>query len=106
MQIVFVIPRPSPTGIQTFPMSRFLRPPVVFLLGLLTAAAASAAPAALPPHYPRPAAEWVEALPVGNGRLGAMVFGGIHQERLQLNEDPLWAGGPYAPANPDALAAL
>ncbi len=57
-------------------------------------------------HYDRPAAEWVEALPVGNGRLGAMVFGGIHQERLQLNEDTLWAGGPYDPANPDALTHL
>ncbi len=56
--------------------------------------------------YTRPAAEWVEALPVGNGRLGAMVFGGIHQERLQLNEDTLWAGGPYDPANPEALGAL
>ncbi len=57
-------------------------------------------------RYTRPAAEWVEALPVGNGRLGAMVFGGIHQERLQLNEDTLWAGGPYDPANPEALTAL
>jgi alpha-L-fucosidase 2 len=57
-------------------------------------------------HYQRPATEWVEALPVGNGRLGAMVFGGIHQERIQLNEDTLWAGGPYDPANPAALAAL
>src|SRR6185503_18053239 len=35
--------------------------------------------------------EWVRALPVGNGRLGAMVFGGIVHERLQLNEDTLWA---------------
>jgi alpha-L-fucosidase 2 len=57
-------------------------------------------------HYDRPATEWVEALPVGNGRLGAMVFGGIHQERIQLNEDTLWAGGPYDPTHPDALAAL
>ena len=56
--------------------------------------------------YERPAAEWIEALPVGNGRLGAMVFGGINLERLQLNEDTLWAGGPYNPANPDAKAAL
>ena len=56
--------------------------------------------------YDRPAAEWVEALPIGNGRLGAMVFGGIHQERLQLNEDTLWAGGPYNATNPAALAAL
>jgi len=56
--------------------------------------------------YERPAAQWVEALPVGNGRLGAMVFGGIEQERLQLNEDTLWAGGPYHAANPEARAAL
>lgn len=51
-------------------------------------------------------AEWVKALPVGNGRLGAMVFGGVVNERLQLNEDTLWAGGPYDPVNPDARAAL
>lgn len=56
--------------------------------------------------YDRPAAQWVEALPVGNGRLAAMVFGGTMVERLQLNEDTLYAGGPYDPTNPDALAAL
>ncbi|HEX2852880.1 MAG TPA: glycoside hydrolase family 95 protein [Opitutaceae bacterium] len=56
--------------------------------------------------YQRPAAQWVEALPLGNGRLGAMVFGGIEQERIQLNEDTLWGGGPYDPANPEARAAL
>jgi alpha-L-fucosidase 2 len=51
-------------------------------------------------------AEWDKALPVGNGRLGAMVFGGVTNERLQLNEDTLWAGGPYDPVNPDAHDAL
>jgi alpha-L-fucosidase 2 len=51
-------------------------------------------------------AEWVRALPVGNGRLGAMVFGGVVHERLQLNEDTLWAGRPYDPVNPDAKDAL
>lgn len=56
--------------------------------------------------YRRPAAEWVEALPVGNGRLGAMVFGSIERERLQLNEDTLWSGGPKDWNNPDALAVL
>jgi alpha-L-fucosidase 2 len=56
--------------------------------------------------YRRPATKWVEALAVGNGRLGAMVFGGIDRERLQLNEDTLWAGGPYDPNNPEALGAL
>ena len=62
--------------------------------------------AALKLWYDKPAAEWVEALPVGNGRLAAMVFGGTAAERLQLNEDTLYAGGPYDPTNPDALAAL
>ena len=56
--------------------------------------------------YRRPAREWVEALPLGSGRLGAMVFGGVESERIQLNEDTLWAGGPYHPENPDALGAL
>jgi len=56
--------------------------------------------------YRQPAKQWVEALALGNGRLGAMVFGGIGQERIQLNEDTLWAGGPYDPNNPEALAAL
>src|SRR5687768_9451210 len=50
--------------------------------------------------------EWVRALPVGNGRLGAMVFGGVVHERLQLNEDTLWAGRPYDPVNPEARGAL
>jgi len=56
--------------------------------------------------YDRPAGPWVEALPVGNGRLGAMVYGRVGQERLQLNEDTLFAGGPYDPNMPGALAAL
>ncbi len=54
--------------------------------------------------YRRPARQWVEALAIGNGRLGAMVFGGIDNERIQLNEGTLWAGGPYDPVNPEALA--
>ncbi len=49
---------------------------------------------------------WLEALPVGNGRIGAMVFGGVNRERIQLNEDTLWGGGPYDPVNTNALAAL
>lgn len=52
--------------------------------------------------YTRPASVWTEALPVGNGRLGAMVFGGVARERIQLNEDTLWSGGPYEPLNPAA----
>ncbi len=45
--------------------------------------------------YRQPAQEWTEALPVGNGRLGAMVFGGTEHERLQFNEDTLWTGQPH-----------
>jgi alpha-L-fucosidase 2 len=56
--------------------------------------------------YRQPATKWEEALPVGNGRIGAMVFGGVNHERLQLNEDTLWAGGPYDPVNPQAREAL
>lgn len=51
--------------------------------------------------YDEPAGHWVEALPVGNGRLGAMVFGSPLQERLQLNEETVWAGQPNTNANPD-----
>ena len=52
--------------------------------------------------YRRPATRWVEALPLGNGRLGAMVWGGIGHERLQLNDDTFYAGGPYDADNPEA----
>jgi len=44
--------------------------------------------------YKQPATQWVEALPIGNGHIGAMVFGGVEQELLQLNESSLWSGGP------------
>lgn len=68
------------------------------------------APAAEPPPlrlwYRRPADEWTQALPVGNGRLAAMVFGGIHTERLQLNECSFFAGGPYDTTNPKAREGL
>jgi alpha-L-fucosidase 2 len=52
--------------------------------------------------YQQPAAKWEEALPIGNGRLGAMVFGGTAEERLQLNESTLWGGLPQNYANPEA----
>jgi alpha-L-fucosidase 2 len=56
--------------------------------------------------YLRPAHEWVEALPIGSGRLGAMVFGGVELERLALNDDTLWSGGPYDANNPDSFGAI
>src|SRR5690242_3048193 len=44
--------------------------------------------------YNQPARNWNEALPIGNGRLGAMIFGGVKDELIQLNEATLWSGGP------------
>ena len=44
--------------------------------------------------YDKPSEKWVEALPVGNGKIGAMIFGGVEEELLQLNESTLWSGGP------------
>ena len=53
-------------------------------------------------HYTAPAASWNEALPLGNGRLGAMMFGGVTLDRIQLNEDSLWSGGFNDRINPSA----
>ena len=52
--------------------------------------------------YRQPAQKWTEALPIGNGRLGAMVFGGVGEEHLQFNESTLWSGRPRAFARADA----
>lgn len=57
--------------------------------------------------YKKPAKVWTEALPVGNGRLGAMIFGGVGNELIQLNEATLWSGGPVRTnVNPGAYDAL
>jgi alpha-L-fucosidase 2 len=77
----------------------------------LGGARASAGPAAADSigpvlFYRQPAKQWVEALPIGNGRLGGMVFGGVPAERIQLNEDTFWSGGPYDPVNDEAREYL
>ena len=56
--------------------------------------------------YRQPAAQWEEALPLGNGRLGAMVFGGVAEEHLQMNEETMWYGGRVDRNNPDARQML
>jgi alpha-L-fucosidase 2 len=56
--------------------------------------------------YNQPAKQWVEALPIGNGRLGAMVFGNPSKEVIQLNENTVWGGQPYRNDNPEAKEAL
>src|SRR4051812_3477562 len=53
-----------------------------------------AATAQLKLWYTKPAVKWTEALPLGNGRIGAMVFGGIEKDHIQFNEETLWTGGP------------
>jgi len=56
--------------------------------------------------YKKAASDWNEALPIGNGRLGGMIFGGVGREHIQLNEDSVWYGGPRDRNNPDALKNL
>jgi len=76
-------------------------------------AAAKLTGSAPPPDKPsltvwlrQPARDWFEALPVGNGRLGGMVFGSVAHEHIQLNEDTLWTGGPHCYDNPEAFEHL
>jgi alpha-L-fucosidase 2 len=96
------------TGYARAPMRK--RPPGLLLVFTLlavmvvvvVAVAAPAARAAEPPatplvlRYDKPAKQWTEALPIGNGRMGAMIFGGPDREHLQLNEDTLYSGEPPA----------
>ena len=56
--------------------------------------------------FDHPAGKWEEALPIGNGRLGAMIFGGLERERIALNQDSIWYGGPVDRVNPDARKNL
>jgi len=72
----------------------------------VTSAAELSKPVPLVSWFAQPAAEWSEALPVGNAHLGAMVFGGIQDEKIQLNESTLWAGHPHDYANDEAAQYL
>lgn len=56
--------------------------------------------------YDSPATCWLEALPLGNSNMGAMVFGGVSKEEIQLNEETFWSGGPHNNNNPEALAHI
>ena len=85
-------------GIRTLPAFAAIIAAIALGFSALSSAAA-------PPEeplslwYDQPAAEWTEALPVGQGRLGAMVFGGVARERIQFNEDTVWQGAPHDYAN-------
>ena len=87
-------------------MSFGVRLALLVVAATALSAAAAAAESDLKLTYDKPAAKWTEALPLGNGRIGAMVFGGTEDERLQINESTLWGGGPHNYANPDAYTYL
>src|SRR5258706_12174673 len=82
-----------------------MRTPLRFALGAL-AVCSLWAQEPLTLWYRQPARLWVEALPVGNGRLGAMVFGGIAHERIQFNESTVWTGEPRDYAHAGAYQSL
>ena len=77
---------------------------LILLASMYSASASADGPYLL--WYNHPARNWNEALPIGNGRLGAMIYGNVYSERLQLNEETIWAGQPNNNANPEALEYL
>lgn len=76
------------------------------ILVVATAVAGAVHESPLTLWYKSPAKDWNEALPLGNGHLGGMVFGGVSEERIQLNDDTLWEGKPQDRVNPKALDSL
>lgn len=78
----------------------------ILILSLLLSSEAFAQEQSLQLWYKQPAQRWEEALPVGNGRLGAMVYGRTGKEILQINEESVWAGNKFNDANPNALRYL
>ena len=85
----------------------FLRKSTLLVLSMLALASSAFSQSSLTLWYTKPATTWVEALPVGNGRIGGMVFGGVDNELIQLNESTLYSGGPVKRnINPDAHTYL
>jgi alpha-L-fucosidase 2 len=81
----------------------------IFLSSLFIFASATAFSTEPPPltlWYTNPAANWSQALPIGNGKLAAMIFGGISREQIQFNEDTIWTGQPHDYSHPGASNVL
>src|SRR5687767_5797438 len=78
----------------------------VYVIVINCNAQKSAAQPNLQLWYDKPAAIWEEALPLGNAKTGAMVFGGVAKERFQLNDNTLWSGEPNAGNTPGGAAIL
>jgi alpha-L-fucosidase 2 len=83
-----------------------VRTAIALALGLIQPVVAFAQSQPLVLGYNKPAAEWVEALPVGSGRMGGMIFGGLDREHIQFNEDTLWMGEPHDYSRPGAVEHL
>jgi alpha-L-fucosidase 2 len=84
-----------------------IRRALLALVSCVTLVSASTAPDGdLVLWYDRPAAKWEEALPVGNGKLGAMIFGGLPNERIQFNEHTVWTGKPHDYSHKGAVESL
>src|SRR5689334_15033647 len=79
---------------------------VAVVATLVAAGAAIAQEGPLRLWYTKPASIWTDALPVGNGRMGAMVFGGAPLERIQFNESTVWTGEPHDYAHKGASKSL
>ncbi|MFI5132425.1 MAG: glycosyl hydrolase family 95 catalytic domain-containing protein [Chitinophagales bacterium] len=78
----------------------------IFFVALMVLCVNVSFPQDLKLWYDKPAVKWTEALPIGNGRIGAMIFGGIEQDRIQFNEETLWTGGPRNYSRPAAYKYL
>ena len=76
------------------------------VLAAMLATSAHASDSGFKLSFDKPASKWTEAVPVGNGRIGAMIFGGTEDDRVQVNESTLWGGGPHDYTNPDAYSHL
>jgi alpha-L-fucosidase 2 len=83
-----------------------LHPRLLLLLCLLAGRCWAQQPGPLTLWYAQPAEKWTDALPLGNGRLGTMVFGGVGQEHIQFNEATLWTGRPRSYNRPGAAQYL
>ena len=75
-------------------MMRNIRMTLTVALTLLLCGKAAAAEPELKLRYSAPAATWWEALPLGNSHIGAMIYGGVASEQIDLNEETFWAGSP------------
>ena len=106
-------PQQHPTSVEADCAHLFTEKPTIWqtllVVLILLAALCSTSAYAANTHrlwYDRPAQLWTEALPIGNGRLGGMVFGTVANDRIQLNEETIWAGRPNNNANPEAREYL